>query len=117
MTQQQPTNDTLRFPPGQLPPVDAFWSLTVYAGAGYLVANPIDRYSLSSRDQLVPDDDGGVTLHLAETNPRGPDAMDLSNWLPIPAGEFSVTFRAYCPRDPIVPGDDGWHLEPVQELA
>ena len=56
-------------------------------------------------------------MHLAETNPRVPDATDLSNWLPIPAGEFSVTFRAYCPRDPIVLGGDGWHLEPVQELA
>jgi hypothetical protein len=104
----------VRFAPGQLPPVDAFWSLTVYSGAGYLVGNPIDRYSLGSKDDLKRDADGGVTLQLASSNPHGADSDEISNWLPIPDGEFSVQFRAYAPTESIRLGGDGWHVPPVQ---
>jgi hypothetical protein len=107
----------IRFPPDQLPPVNAFWSLTVYEGAGYLVDNPINRYSLGSTDDLERDADGGVTVRLAVSNPHGPGSARTSNWLPLPPGEFSVSFRAYWPSEPIVHGGKGkgWHMPPVRE--
>jgi hypothetical protein len=104
----------IRFPPGQLPPVHAFWSLTVYEGAGYLVENPIRRYNLGSKDELEPDADGGVTVRLAVSNPHGAGGGKTSNWLPIPPSEFSESFRAYWPSEPIVHAGEGWHMAPVR---
>lgn len=104
---------TIRFPEGHLPAVEAFWSLTVYEGQGWLVDNPIHRHNLGSRDELRRDADGAVTLHLSATNPHGADSGDTSNWLPIPDGEFSVSFRAYWPSEPIVHEGDGWRMVPV----
>jgi hypothetical protein len=105
---------TIRFEPGRLPPVNAFWSLTVYDDAGYLIPNPIDRYKLRSRDRLKHDPDGGLTLVLAASNPNGSDAEAASNWLPVPAAQFSVTFRAYWPKQVITHGGDGWHVPAVE---
>jgi hypothetical protein len=96
-----------RFPPGQPPSVNAFWSRTVYEGAGYLVDNPIDRHCLASRDDLELDTDGGVTMHLSVSSPHGPHSATTSNWLPLPPGEFSVSFRASWPSEPIVHGGRG----------
>lgn len=89
---------TLRFAPGQLPPVDAFWSLTMYEQpASLLVANPLDRYLLNST--MLPtfrrDADGGLTLHLQNASP-GKERED--NWLPGPRGPFSAILRLYHPR-------------------
>jgi hypothetical protein len=106
---------TIRFPPGPLPPVNAFWSLTIYDNTGYLVDNPINRYNLGSKDDLVGDADGGLTVRLSVANPHGAGSDETSNWLPIPLGQFSVQFRAYWPDRPIVHSGDGWQMVPVQE--
>ena len=95
----------LRFVPGQLPPVYAFWSLTMYDSADcMLVANPIDRYAIGDRTPgLQHDADGGLTLHLSHQAP--PDAAASANWLPAPAGDFYVCLRAYLPKPEMVAGD------------
>jgi len=94
----------LRFAPGALPPVDAFWSLTMYDAGDYmLVDNPIDRYAIGDRTPgLRPDADGGLTLHLQHAPP--PDAAAHANWLPAPAGDFYVCLRAYVPREELLDG-------------
>ncbi|MDT5367937.1 MAG: hypothetical protein QOC62_2368 [Mycobacterium sp.] len=95
---------TYRFPPGRLPPVNAFWSLTVYEmPQSLLVANPMNRYLINSPmlPGLVPDPDGGYTLHLQHTSP-GP-AME-ANWLPTPQGPFRLVLRLYWPKDEALSG-------------
>jgi hypothetical protein len=86
-------------------PVDGFWSVTMYAreadGRTYLVANPIDRYSIGNRTPgLKRNGDGSIDLILGSAAP----AAGTSNWLPTPAGSFRVSFRAYLPRAPFVRG-------------
>ena len=95
---------TYRFPPGRLPPVNAFWSLTMYEmPQSLLVANPINRYLINSPmlPGLVPDPDGGYTLHLQHTSP-GP--AKEPNWLPTPQGPFRVVLRLYWPKDNALSG-------------
>jgi hypothetical protein len=95
---------TLRFAPGQLPPVNAFWSLTMYdLPASLLVANPINRYLINSPmlPQLKRDADGGVTLLIQNESP----SKDLqANWLPAPKGPFSMYMRLYWPKEEALDG-------------
>ncbi|MHA3024273.1 DUF1254 domain-containing protein [Mycobacterium sp. BMJ-28] len=97
-------NYTFRFPPGQLPPVNAFWSLTMYKlPESLLVANPIDRYLINSPmlPSLKADADGGYTLYIQHTSP-GPEKE--SNWLPAPQGPFQLLLRLYWPKDQALDG-------------
>jgi len=89
---------TYRFASGQLPPVNAFWSLTMYAlPQSELVANPIGRYLVNSPmlSSLVKDPDGGITLYLQKDSPG---ADKEANWLPAPDGPFQVILRLYWPK-------------------
>jgi hypothetical protein len=89
---------TVRFAPGQLPPANAFWSLTLYKQPeSLLVANPINRYLINSPmlPQLLRDADGGLTLIIQNESP-GKD--EEANWLPTPKGPFSVVMRIYWPK-------------------
>lgn len=91
-------NYTVRFAPGQLPPVNAFWSLTMYEmPASLLVANPINRYLINSPmlPDLIKDPDGGYTLYVQNKAPGGERDR---NWLPAPEGPFSVVLRLYWPK-------------------
>jgi hypothetical protein len=85
------------------PPVDAFWSLTMYDGSDfYLVANPIDRYSIGDRTPgLTTAADGSVTIYIGNNSP-GKDKE--SNWLPAPDGVFRPILRMYQPRQEILDG-------------
>ncbi|WP_018906196.1 DUF1254 domain-containing protein [Variovorax paradoxus] len=100
---------TLRFAPGAMPPVEAFWSLTMYDTRDYmLVDNPIDRYAIGDRTPgLRPDADGGLTLHIQHARPEGEAAQ--ANWLPAPEGDFYLCLRAYVPRAELL---DGHYLLP-----
>ncbi|MFF2371781.1 DUF1254 domain-containing protein [Agromyces sp. NPDC058110] len=93
---------TLRLHP--TPPVSAFWSLTMYSVPEYyLVANPIDRYSIGDRTPgVVLDDDGGLTITISHERPT--DAEAAANWLPCPAGEFRPVLRMYEPDPTILEG-------------
>ncbi|MHB1413630.1 MAG: DUF1214 domain-containing protein [Chloroflexota bacterium] len=97
----------LHFRAGQLPPNDAFWSLTLTDAIGYMVSNPANRYSVSSRSGLVPNADGSIDVYIQNTAPAGHEA----NWLPAPAGNFKLMLRAYLPGAAILNGE--YHLPPV----
>lgn len=90
----------LRFPAGQLPPNDAFWSLTVTDVAGYMVDNPIHRSSFDDRSHLRKNDDGSVRIYLQQDPPIGHE----QNWLPTPSGKFKLMLRAYLPDEEILNG-------------
>ncbi len=101
----------IRFAPGQLPPVGAFWSITVYDDAGNMIANPANRYSLGDRSPgLVRDPDGGLTLVLSAS---GVAASLDPNWLPVPHNApFYLMLRLYQPRQIVL--DQRW-LPPAIE--
>ena len=91
-------NYTYHFATGQLPPVNAFWSLTMYElPKSLLVANPMNRYLINSPmlPSLVPDPDGGYTFYIQNESP-GIDKE--SNWLPAPKGPFALVLRLYWPK-------------------
>jgi len=104
---------TLHFAPGQLPPVNAFWSLTMYKEpASLLVANPINRYLVNSPmlPQFQRDADGGLTLIIQNESP-GKDKE--ANWLPAPKGPFSMIMRLYWPKEEATEGK--WTAPPLQQ--
>jgi hypothetical protein len=106
---------TLHFAKGQLPPVNAFWSITMYRMPEILlVDNAIDRYLLNSTmlDQFTFDADGGLTLYLQNESP-GKDKEP--NWLPAPKGWFMPVIRLYWPKEEALGGR--WtapQLQPVK---
>ncbi|HKE93000.1 MAG TPA: DUF1254 domain-containing protein [Povalibacter sp.] len=88
----------LHFAPGEYPPVDAFWSLTMYdASTSLLVANPLKRYLINSPllPKLQKDPDGGLTLYLQHGSPG---KQQESNWLPAPDGKMKAVLRLYAPK-------------------
>ena len=95
------------------PSVDAFWSLTMYdEPAYYLVANPIDRYSIGDRTPgLVVGTDGSVTIRMSAADPGD----DTVNWLPAPQGAFRPVLRAYQPKGGTL--DGSYQLPKVQRLS
>ena len=99
----------LHFPAGQLPPNDAFWSLTMTDVVGYMEPNPINRYSVGSRSGLAPNADGSIDIYLQRTAPAGHE----SNWLPAPSGNFKLMLRAYLPGRAIL--DGAYHVPPVKQ--
>lgn len=102
----------LRFEPGQLPPVDLFWSITMYnLPQRLLVDNPINRYSIGDRTEgLKYGADGSLEIYMQSENP-GPDKV--SNWLPAPAGPFYFVGRFYGPRATAI--DGRWSLPALIE--
>jgi hypothetical protein len=95
---------TLRFPPDGLPPVHAFWSITLYRlPESLLYANPLDRYLINSPmlPSLKVDPDGGITIDVQHDSP-GPDRE--SNWLPAPRGPFVIYMRLYWPKSEALDG-------------
>lgn len=104
----------VRFEPGQLPPVSAFWSLTMYElPSSLLVANPLKRYLLNS--PMLPrfkrDADGGLTLLIQN---EAPSKDKEANWLPAPKGPFFVVMRLYWPKDEATEGK--WTAPPLKLL-
>jgi hypothetical protein len=95
----------------QPPPVDAFWSLTMYDTPNYyLVDNPIDRYSIGDRTTgVVTGDDGSITIYLQHDQPSDP--AEAANWLPTPAGDFRPLMRMYEPREAVFDGT--FELPPI----
>jgi hypothetical protein len=77
---------------------------------GYMVSNPIDRYSVGSRSGLVPNADGSIDIYLQRTAPAGHE----SNWLPAPAGNFKLMLRAYVPGRAVL--DGAYHVPPVMKV-
>jgi hypothetical protein len=115
-SENEPLNGTntyaIRFEPGQLPPVNAFWSFTMYElPASLLVENPLNRYLLNSpmMDDFVFDEDGGLTLYFQN---ESPGKEKEPNWLPAPEGPFSVVMRLYLPKPEALSGE--WVNPPMK---
>jgi hypothetical protein len=105
-------NYTITFPAGQLPPVNAFWSVTMYDGkTQLLIKNPIDRYLINSPmlPSMKKNADGSLTLYIQNKSP-GTDREP--NWLPAPAGPIYLVIRLYWPKETppsiLPPGKGTW---------
>jgi len=83
--------------------VKAFWSVTMYGADGFLVANPIGRYALGDRDPMRAEPDGTLDVYVQSDDPG---TERRSNWLPTPAGPFSLAMRLYYPKPQVLEG--GW---------
>jgi len=104
----------MHFGRGELPPVNAFWSLTMYNADYYFVSNPLHRYTLSLRNKLKYNPDGSVDLYLQADNP-GTDKE--SNWLPAPKDKFVLMMRLYWPKTaPPSILDGTWNPPPVRKV-
>ena len=112
-------NYNIHFAKGQLPPVEAFWSLTMYdtsydGVAGYLVKNPIDRFLINSTTEgLVFGPDGSLTLYIQHDEPNTQEGR--ANWLPAPEGEFYLILRLYAAKPEVLTGK--WTPPPVVRTA
>jgi hypothetical protein len=95
------TEYVLHFGKQELPPVGAFWSVTLYDVDGFPAANPLNRHALGDRDPLKYNADGSLDLYLQHNSP-GKDKE--ANWLPAPEGEFNLTMRLYAPKAEVLDG-------------
>ncbi|HEX5998661.1 MAG TPA: DUF1254 domain-containing protein [Hyphomicrobiaceae bacterium] len=98
----------LHFEKADLPPVKAFWSVTLYDQAGYQVANPLSRFAVSSWMPFKYEPDGSLTLYIQNDSPG---ADKEANWLPAPKEPFNLTMRLYAPRSAALTGK--WNPPPV----
>jgi hypothetical protein len=112
---------TLTFASGELPPVNAFWSVTMYDGkTQFLIKNPLNRYLINS--PMLPgmktNPDGSLTLYIQKDSP-GPDKE--SNWLPAPDGPIYLVMRLYWPKETppsiLPPGEGTWNPPPIVQAA
>jgi hypothetical protein len=101
----------IHFDADGLPPVEAFWSVTMYDGQGFQSANELNRFAIGDRDPLQYNADGSLDLYLQHANP-GPDKQ--ANWLPSPTGPVGVTMRLYAPKDSVLDGT--WAPPPVTKV-
>jgi hypothetical protein len=107
------TNYTLTFPAGGLPPVNAFWSVTMYDGTTQLlVENPINRYLINSPmlPELKKNSDGSLTLFIQKDEPTDP--VQKANWLPAPNGPIYTVLRMYWPKQTVLNGS--WEPPGIQ---
>jgi hypothetical protein len=86
----------IHFDKGKLPPVNGFWSLTMYDSHYFFVANPLNRYTLSERNKLKRNPGGSIDLYIQN---ESPGREKESNWLPAPNGRFVLMLRLYWPRE------------------
>jgi hypothetical protein len=105
----------LHFAKGELPPAKGFWSLTMYNDKYFFVANKLNRYSISARQDLKANADGSVDLYIQN---KSPGAEKESNWLPAPDGKFILMMRLYWPSadDPSIL-DGSWKVPRVKVVA
>jgi hypothetical protein len=101
---------TVTFPKDGTPPVNGFWSLSIYNEHHFFVANPINRFSVTKNKDLRPGSDGSLTIYVQTDAPTDP--VQRANWLPAPKGDFSLYVRAYWPKAPV--SDGSWAPPAVQ---
>ena len=105
----------ISFPKGLTPPVEGFWSLTMYDAGYFFVDNPLNRYSISVRQPLKANADGSIDLYIQN---KSPGAEKESNWLPAPKGKFLLMMRLYWPKEANPSIIDGsWVLPPVKKVS
>jgi hypothetical protein len=101
----------LHFDKSNLPPVGAFWSVTLYDSEGFQVANAINRFAVSSWMRFKYNADGSLDLYFQN---ESPGALKEANWLPAPKGAFNLTMRLYAPKSDALTGK--WNPPPVTKV-
>ena len=105
----------MHFGKGQLPPVNGFWSLTMYDAGYFFVDNPLNRYNLSQRNKFKTNPDGSIDLYIQN---ESPGKSKEANWLPAPKGEFILMMRLYWPKEEAPSILDGsWKVPEVKEAS
>lgn len=101
----------IHFSKAELPPVDAFWSITMYDAEGFQAANPLNRFAIGDRDPLKYNADGSLDIYMQNASPG---AGKESNWLPAPKGPLGITMRLYAPRAEVA--DGRWVPPPIKRV-
>lgn len=101
----------MHFGKNNMPPVNGFWSLTMYDTDGYFVPNPINRYAIGDRDKLKLNADGSLDIYIQNEKPS---EDKVSNWLPAPPGDFNLLLRFYWPKPAIQNGT--WIIPGVKRM-
>jgi len=104
------TKYTVHFEKGATPPANAFWSITLYDSDGFQVANPLNRFAVSSWMPFKTNPDGSLTLYIQNESPGGDKE---ANWLPAPKGSFGLCMRIYGPKSDALTGK--WNPPPVRK--
>jgi hypothetical protein len=105
---------TVTFARGATPPVNGFWSLSIYNEHHFFVANEIDRFSVGTKNKgLKLAADGSLTIYVQADKPK--DEAQRANWLPAPKGDFSLYVRTYWPKTEVTGG--AWTPPPVQKVG
>ncbi|MFC5179652.1 DUF1254 domain-containing protein [Nocardioides taihuensis] len=102
----------IHFEADQLPPVAAFWSITMYDAEGFQAANELDRFAIGDRDALTFNADGSLDIYVQHAHP-GPDRA--ANWLPAPTGPLGITMRLYAPAAEVLTG--AWNPPPARRIG
>jgi hypothetical protein len=105
------SNYTIHFDKGDIPPVEAFWSITLYDSDGFQVANSLNRFAVSSWMPFHTNPDGSLDLYFQN---ESPGADKEANWLPAPKGPFNLTMRLYAPKSAALTGK--WNPPPVTKV-
>ena len=103
---------SLHFDKGSIPPASAFWSVTLYDSDGFQVANPLNRFAVSSWMPFKYGADGSLDLYFQN---ESPGADKEANWLPAPNGPFNLTMRLYAPKSDALTGK--WNPPPVMRVS
>ncbi|HET9574488.1 MAG TPA: DUF1254 domain-containing protein [Methyloceanibacter sp.] len=103
---------TIHFAKDQIPPAQAFWSITLYDNEGFQVANPLNRFAVSSWMPFAYNTDGSLDLYFQN---ESPGAGKEANWLPAPKGPYNLTMRIYAPSSDALTGK--WTPPPVTKSA
>ena len=102
---------TIHFDKATMPPVNAFWSITLYDQQGFQVANSLNRFAVSSWMPFEENADGSLDLYFQN---ESPGADKEANWLPAPKGPFNLTMRLYAPKSEALTGK--WNPPPVMRV-
>jgi hypothetical protein len=103
-------NYRLHFDADELPPVNAFWSLTAYDSRGYLKKNEISRFTIGNRSPLQFNNDGSLDIYIQHERPLS----NSNNWLPAPRETFNVMLRLYDPKAAFINGE--WIIPPIEKI-
>jgi hypothetical protein len=107
----------LHFENGKMPPVNGFWSITMYDGDYFFYPNALDKLTVSMRDNPEFNADGSLDLYFSHVQPSG---VSQANWLPAPDGTFILMLRMYWPKEKppsiLPPNDPTWQPPGVQRL-
>jgi len=105
-------NYTLHFEKDEIPPINGFWSLTLYDKRDFLAESVINRYSIGDRDELIYNEDGSLDIYIQQSSPG---TNKEANWLPTPLeGKFNLTLRLYWPKEVVL--NRNWNIPAVMKV-